>query len=121
MEKAVAGWGEVPDWIAALAQACDRTSQNRVAKDLGRSAAMISQVLTGKYPADLTDFRELVRGKLMSETVDCPILGDLPKDACLDWRKKSRSFDNVNSRRVQMYRACNRCPLNRKEPTDVST
>lgn len=38
------------DWINALRQACENTSQSRVAKRLGVSGAMISQALNNKYP-----------------------------------------------------------------------
>ncbi|AWI83044.1 hypothetical protein CEW88_04825 [Alloyangia pacifica] len=109
-------WGEsCPDWIEALAVECDRTSQNQTAKRLERSTAMISKVLRNKYPADMQAIEDVVRGALMSETIACPALGDIGKQTCRKWRKKSRDFENVNSLYVQMFRACNRCPRNDTE------
>ncbi|MBM2032402.1 hypothetical protein JQW49_14265 [Sulfitobacter pseudonitzschiae] len=50
VEIAQKAWGdELPDWVLALAEACARTSQNRVAEDLGRSASLVSNVLRRKY------------------------------------------------------------------------
>jgi hypothetical protein len=54
---------------------------------------------------------ELVRGVLMGATVDCPALGELPTSDCLTWRQRSKAFSGHNALRVQMYRACHRCPV----------
>lgn len=118
MEIAQAKWGgEVPDWVAAMAQACADSSQNAVAARLDRSAALVSQVLRRKYPGDLSAVEERVRGVLMAKAVACPALGTLPVHECQDWRIKARTFSNHNGVRVRMYRACRRCPINRKEKT----
>ena len=49
-ETARAAWGAaIPDWIETLARECDLTSQNQVARRLGRSASLVSNVLRNKY------------------------------------------------------------------------
>ncbi len=107
-------WGEAPpDWVAALALACDETSQNKVALKLERSATLVSNILRNRYPADTGLVEDLVRGHLMKETVACPALGEIGKQVCRKWRGKARHFENVNSQTVTMYRACNRCPINK--------
>ena len=112
-------WGEgIPDWIEALAQECDRTSQNRTAKRLGRSASFVSNILRKRYVASLTAAEEVVRGTIMSETVACPVLGEIGKHVCLKWRRKAGHFENVNAHSVTMYRACNRCPRCKGEQID---
>jgi len=109
-------WGPAPpDWIVSLATACAESSQGKVAERLGRSAAVVSQVLRAKYPGDMRAVEELARGLFLSATVDCPALGNLPTNECAGWRKKARNFAGANALRVQMYRACHRCPLYRKE------
>ncbi|SEK33421.1 hypothetical protein SAMN05443999_101233 [Roseovarius azorensis] len=106
-------WGDaLPDWVAALARACDETSQNKVARRLERSASLVSNVLRNRYPADLGIVEDLVRGHLMSEDVDCPVKGRIGKQVCRKWRGRARQFGNVNADYITMYRACNRCPLN---------
>lgn len=108
-------WGDaLPDWVQALAEACDLTSQNAVAKRLKRSAPLVSNVISHKYAADMTAIEERVRGVLMKAVVDCPALGELPTDVCQTWRQGSRRFAGHNALRVRMYRACNRCPINRR-------
>lgn len=111
LETARAAWGpDVPDWIVRLATECGRSSQNKVAAALDRSATMISQVLAKKYPGDLAALEDRVRGIYMDQTVECPALGDLPTQECQDWRALAKEFVLVNPRRAQMYRACNKCP-----------
>lgn len=111
VETARLAWGEaLPDWVAALARECEASSQSRVAARLGRSSALVSQVLRNKYRADLAGVEQVFRGVFESLTVDCPALGSIPANVCRDWQLKARSFVNVNSLRVRMYRACHGCP-----------
>lgn len=113
MDKARAAWGDPPDWVIALAEACAASSQNRVAARLGRSAALVSNVLAARYTGDMAAVEERVRGVLMAATVECPALGTIGADACQDWRARSRQFVPSNMQRVTMFRACKRCPRNR--------
>lgn len=111
-----AAWGEAaPDWVVALAGACAASSQGRVADRMGRSAGLVNQVLHNKYKGNMRAVEELVRGCYLAATVQCPALGTLPTNECAGWRRKARSFAGANALRVQMYRACQRCPLFRKE------
>lgn len=116
VEIAREAWGaSMPDWVARLAAECAASSQTRVAARMERSATMVSQVLRAKYPGDLAAVEDVVRGVFMGATVTCPQLGTIPANACQDWRRKSQKFSSVNSLRVDMYRACARCPRNRRE------
>lgn len=117
VEKARAAWGaEIPEWVEALAAECAATSQNRVAKRLGRSATLVSNVLANKYEGDMEAVEDLFSGVFLSARVECPALGLIPINECRQWREKARQFVNVNALRVRMYRACVNCPRNRKEP-----
>lgn len=114
-QTAVAAWGDaMPDWVAELSSACAMTSQNRVAKQLGVSAAMVSTVLANKYPGDMGRIEDLVRGHFMNGTINCHALGEIPTNVCRDWREKARNFGSANSQRVQMFRACNACAHNQQ-------
>lgn len=120
IEIARLAWGDaMPDWIAALARECEATSQNRVAARIRYSAALVSQLLRRKYPGDLAAIEERFRAEFMDEAVQCPALGPLPASDCLEWRRKARDFQNTNSLRVRMCRACRICPRNRKELRNV--
>lgn len=96
------------DWIAALRAECQRTSQARTAARLGVSAAMVNQVLRGRYQGKTANIEARVRGELMRATVECPILGEISTRQCLD--EQSRPFAATNPIRVLLYRACRTCP-----------
>ena len=97
-------------WVAALAEACRQTSQSQVARQLGRSASLVNQVLQAKYGGNLRAVEDLVRGALMAATVDCPALGRLPSHECRGWMGKAKASGSTNALRVRMYRACRACP-----------
>lgn len=106
-----AAWGpDAPDWVLALAHACAQRSQNKVAEDIGRSASLVSNVLRRKYPGNMAAIEELVRGVFMETVIACPVLGELATDQCQTWRKRATRLQGHNTFRVQMYRACRRCP-----------
>ena len=111
--KVRAGWGERrPDWIDALAAACDAASQARVAPRLGYSAATLSYVLAGSYKGDVAAVERRVRDTLMRRTVTCPVQGAIGGDDCV--RNQSLPYSCHNPQRVALYRACRSgCPHSR--------
>lgn len=112
LEIARASWGgDAPDWVLRLAEACDQTSQSKVAARIDRSASVVSQVLRNRYPGNVGAVEEMVRGALMQAVVTCPALGTIPADECQVWRKRADLFVGTNSLRVRMFRSCNRCPV----------
>ena len=116
LETARECWGSsIPDWVELLATECCKISQNKVAKKLNRSAALVSAVLRNRYAGDMEAVEEVVRGVFQSATVDCPAMGTMPSNICRDWQLKARSFSNENSERVRMFRACQRCSRFRNE------
>jgi len=108
-KAALAFSGAVPDWVAELAQLADREGLKAAAARVNYSPSAISNVINGRYQGDLGRVEECVRGALMGATVDCPALGLIGRDACLEWQK--RPFSPSSSIRVQVYRACRSgCP-----------
>lgn len=108
LAKARAAWGEeIPDWIERLAEAADATSQAQVAKRLRFSGSVVNQVINNTYKGSLVALEQAVRGALFSEVLDCPVLGELRRNICLEHQKRARgSFNPTSSARVQLYRAC---------------
>lgn len=106
---------DLPDWVALLAAECEKSSQNKVAIRLNRSASLVSAVLAAKYTGDMQAVEDVVRGVFERATVECPRLGTIPANECRDWQMKARTFLSVNVLRRDMFRACNRCPRNGKE------
>jgi hypothetical protein len=99
-------------WVDELRSACAASTQKAVGKRIGYSASVVNQVLKGIYPGDLVAVQRAVETELMSRTVDCPVLGDLARSACIEHQQaKAR---NTNPMRVQLALACPKCPHRRK-------
>lgn len=90
-------------------------SQSRVAKMLGYSTATISQVLGGCYQGAIEKVLQRVEEVFGQRIVACPVLGEIGFSRCVQERRTP--FTTANPLRVQLYRACLKCPLNtdRKE------
>jgi hypothetical protein len=108
VEKANWAWaGLPPDWVDALAAACDATSGRAVAARLGVSPAAVSRVLGASYGA--TDAMERrVREVLMTAVVSCPVVGEIAVEACRE--HQARPWTPVNPLCVRLYRECRVCP-----------
>ena len=102
-------WGKAaPEWVIVLAECCDRMTQSALARKLGVSGAMINQALKNTYAGRLDRLEQRVRGELMRETHACPVLGEITKRRCID--EQGRSYSATNAVRVELRRACPRCP-----------
>lgn len=116
IDTARAAWGDpLPDWIEVLTRQCLASTQRQAADRIGYSAGLVSQVIRKTYTGNLGAVEEAVRGAWMGSTVTCPVMGTLPSDACLTWRRKAKVFASTNAHRVRMFRACNACPRNQKD------
>ena len=103
-------------WLDELAAQCQLTSQKKVADTLKVSAALINQVLKGKYPGDLKRIQQRVEGAFMQYNVCCPVLGDLSKHKC--FYHQARPFAATNPQRVMLHKACRSgCPHSVLEQT----
>lgn len=110
-EKAHDAWGaSPPDWVLALADECDRTSQGKVAKRIGRTGGLVSQIINRKYGAGYQTIEYVIRGALMSEAVECPGMGEaITNDVCQTWQGRAKIYAGHNAQRVTMFKACRRC------------
>lgn len=97
------------EWIDALRHEANRTSQGAAAVRIGYSPAVVNQVLKGTYKGDLSRVEEAVRGAIMGAMVECPVIGEIPRNRCIDHQRRS-SFAATNPLRVQLYRSCPVCP-----------
>lgn len=111
-------WGaSVPDWVVILAEDATRLGLKRTAGRISYSVSTVSEVIRAKYRGRLPDVEERVRGALMGATVDCPVSGEIGRDACLDHQKAP--FAATNSHRIELYRACRGgCPHSRLKEAD---
>lgn len=113
LAKAEAAWGKaLPDWVRELALEANRTTSARTAQRIGYSGAVLSHVFAKNYPGDIARVEAKVRGALMGLTVDCPVVGEIGRDRCLDEQKMGNT--GASSIRAKLFRACrNGCPHSR--------
>ena len=93
-----------PLWLKALRAQCEKKSQNKVAKELGYSTAVINQVLKNKYQGNVKKLSSVVCSLYLGKTVICPVMGEIPAHQCTSYQQET--FSATNPMRVQRYRAC---------------
>lgn len=98
-------WGNVPDWIDALARSCDTTSQRKTASLLGLSPAVVNLLIHNKYaPRSHHGVELLIKKRLMATSVQCPVIGTIDRNACRKYQ--ALPLNTHNPAHVQIYRAC---------------
>ena len=98
-------WGEgAPEWVTVLAERCEKTSQQVVARRISYSAAVVSNVLRRKYQGDMGRVREAVQGAFMESSTECPVLGMIPSNECLSHQRQP--LRTTNTLAVRIWRAC---------------
>jgi hypothetical protein len=113
LEIARERWGAaMPEWISTLARACDGSSQVAVAKKLGVSDSQVSIAIGKTYAGNYSRLEARVRGELMNERVQCPVLGDITTRRCVDAQAHNTkaNYAPTNGMRVELRRACLICP-----------
>ena len=97
-------------WLEALRSACAVSSQPVIAAKIGYSTAVVNAALKGTYKGDLKRVQQAVEGALMGSTVDCPVLGGIPRQRCVEHQRAP--FSSTNPMRVQLSRTCPVCTHN---------
>lgn len=104
--KAKEAWGDaLPDWVLVMAEACDNTNQKKIANEMRYSPAVVNTVLKATYAGDLSAVKQAVEGALMASTVQCPVVGELQANKCME--NQRRQYAATNALRVRLYKACN--------------
>lgn len=98
-------WGEAaPMWVQLLAQCATNNGIASTAKRIGYSPSALSHVLSKSYAGDLTRIEKAVRGALMNEEVECPVVGPMNLARCLS--EQRRSDTGTSAARTSIYQAC---------------
>ena len=95
---------EEPLWLKELRAQCEKKSQNKVAKELGYSTAVINQVLKKKYQGNVKKLSSIVCSLYIGKTVICPVMGEIPSHQCTSYQQET--FSATNPLRVKRYQAC---------------
>lgn len=119
LEKAKAAWGgDAPDWIIILARRCDTQSQTAVASFLNVNGGYVSYALRNQHEAYHGRVEDAVRSRLMGETIECPVLGEIAPDVCRQHRQsRLRALGPVQKR---LRDACPDCIHNTNRPQHQS-
>lgn len=97
-----------PEALAALQQAVKRLgSQPKAALALNVSVAVVNQLLQNKYAGDVAGMETRIRGQFMAETLECPVVGRLGRQTCLDYQANPMFTNPVRS---ALASACPECP-----------
>lgn len=91
-------------WLEVLRKACEGGQQKAVGRQIGYSPAVISAVLNGNYKGNASAVQKAVEGALMQATVNCPVIGEIPQQRCVEHQRAP--FRATNPTAVQLYRAC---------------
>ena len=108
----------LPDWVEELARFVDQVGLKAAGQRIGYSGAVLHEVIRNRYGGNVENVEARVRGALMGEIVNCPILGDIARHTCLDWQAKPYAVTSAH--RTRMYRACRSgCPHSRLGGADA--
>lgn len=96
-------------WIDTLREACAVQGQKPVARIIGYSTTTISQVLSGTYKGETKRIQTAVEGALMGAVVECPVIGEIPRQRCIEHQRRKGRVVATNPMRVQLAQACRTC------------
>lgn len=100
------------NWVDVLRAACAGGQMKSVAKRIGYSTGVLSAVINGKYNGNLESVQRAVEGALMQSEVDCPIVGLIPQQRCVEHQRRPQREALINPAFVQLYQHCRsgQCP-----------
>lgn len=119
MTRARDAWGAaMPAWVKALAEECDRTSQEKAARRIGTTGSTINMVLGKKYRAGTDRIERKVRALLMHETCHCPFYrAEIRKADCDTWR--ARKSPTYSPQAFRLWQSCQTCLENQQITSDA--
>lgn len=91
-------------WLDELRRQVEASSLKVVASKLGISKTAVSQLVNGKYPGNMGNMKTLVEGVFMGYTVNCPILGEIPKHKCAAHQNTKDPGNRPQA--IQLWKAC---------------
>lgn len=109
MDDSSQDWHDA-EWVRTLRAAVERDGQRAVARVLGCSRALVSQLLSGRYSSPTEKWKRRVEAEYDRDRVPCPILGEISAERCRSEREKG--FRATNPLRVKLSQTCPTCPMN---------
>ncbi len=117
------------EWINELKRRIAKTSQSAVRRELAKdqpdgfpSETTLSQIVNQKYPSQgaYDRLQAIVEGAYLGKTVECPEVGEIPRDQCQEFQ--ARKYAATNPLRIALYERCNggTCPHSAKYKGEAS-
>ena len=95
------------DNMALLRKAVAADGQAAVARRIGYSPSAVNQALKGSYGGSLDNLLARVAEVFGSDTVCCPVMGEISLRRCAEERRKP--FAATSPLRARLFRACREC------------
>lgn len=92
-------------------QMVDRIGLEGVARKIGRSKSAVCHVLRGTYKGNPDNIIALVERAFSVEAIECPVLGNIPLNRCIE--EQGKPFAVTNRIRVALARTCPACEKKR--------
>jgi transcriptional regulator with XRE-family HTH domain len=96
------------DRLEVLRRVAGELTQSEIARRLDVSPSTISQILSGTYRASDEHILTRVAELWGDETVECPVLGEIPLGQCSDERSRTE-FRATGPLRVRLWETCPGC------------
>jgi hypothetical protein len=100
------------DRLMLLTATVREKGQAQAARELDYSDAAICQVLKGTYKGDVGRILQRVAEVYGTDTVRCPVLGEISLGRCAE--EKKRPFSAASPLRVRLWKACKNCTIRRE-------
>lgn len=85
-----------------------------VARKIGRSIPAVSRIKKGDYP-NPERIIELILAEYTADTINCPVLGEIPIADCLDARRRAEMpYFPSSGQTTALYEKCPTCSHNLK-------
>ncbi|MBW2672684.1 MAG: helix-turn-helix domain-containing protein [Deltaproteobacteria bacterium] len=105
------------DPMVLLLEAVDKKGQAAVARELGYSPSAVNQILKGTYGGRTDQIMRAVSDAYDTDTVMCPVMGEITVTRCAAERKKP--FSASSPQRAQLWKACRECRIARGQRPEV--
>lgn len=93
-----------------LQQMVDKLGLQEVSRRIGYTKGAVCHVLKGSYKGNPARILKATEGKFSQQTVECPVLGEIPLSRCVE--ERNRPFAATNPLRVRLARTCPKCGRN---------
>lgn len=80
----------------------------KIAAELGCTPSLVSQLAAGTYPAPVKWHQKIIE-KYCTETVPCPVIGEISIQRCKD--ERDRPYSMANPTRGELSRTCPTCKV----------